>query len=192
MRYVTTSTMRDATLAMPDSIPPFDELPELTLSLRSFGSRRRMPDQHGWLDEDEARFFAPMLDARRAAAAATSRGQIVGAFDGRRIGALLDAAVRAFAAERFQTRPPARRALEAELFEIVEPLRAALRELRERAEMMAAAARGPAGEYEGWTPWLEQLRATFRTADAIWPTLCEALLSAPRPPAGKRQGIEPR
>jgi hypothetical protein len=183
--------MRDATLTMPDSIPPFDELPELTLSLRSFGSRRRLPNGQRVLEDEEARFFAPMLDARRAAATAVTRVQVVAAFDARRLGALLDATIRAFAAERFQTRPPARRALEAELFELAEPLRVALRELRELAESVGAA-REPAHEYEVWMRWLEQLRATFRAADAIWPPLGNILAASPAVDARKRRREEHR
>ena len=63
------------------------------------------------------------LDARRTAAQAVSKPQVVAAFDSRRLGALVDTAVREFAAARFATQAPARRALEAELFELIEPLR---------------------------------------------------------------------
>jgi hypothetical protein len=171
---------------MPDSIPPFEALPELTLSLRSFGSRRGVPDEQQVLDDEEARFFAPILEARRAAAGVLTRVQVVAAFDARRLGALLDATIRAFAAERFQSRPPARRALEAELFEIAEPLRAALRELRELGELVAAA-REPAQEYDSWTRWLDQLRATFRVADAIWPRLSGVLVASPPLDTRKRR-----
>ena len=182
--------MRDAISTMSNPIPPFDELPELMLSLRMFGSRRRAPNEHA-LDQEEARFFAPILDARRAAAVAVTRGQVVAAFDARRLGALLDATVRAFAAERFQTRPPARRAFEAELFEITEPLRAALRDLRERAELVAAA-REPEKEYDQFTIWLEQLRATFRVADATWSPLGDALLGTSVPETTKRRSSKSR
>lgn len=175
-------------LSMSNSIPPFDELPELMLSLRAFGSRRRAPHE-GALDEEQARFFAPMLDARRAAATAITRAQVVTAFDARRLSALLDATVRAFAAERFKARPPARRALEAELFELIEPLRAALRELRETAEVAGAVAE-PGSEHEAFTRWLEQLRATFRAADAVWPQVGAALLSTPAPEIAKRRSWE--
>jgi hypothetical protein len=164
---------------MSNPIPPFDELPELTLSLRSFGSRRRSSNDRT-LDDEQARFFAPMLEARRAATAAVTRMQVVAAFDARRLGALVDATLRAFAAERFQTRPPARRAFEAELFEIAEPFRLALRELRELAEIVAGSGE-PASEFDQFTRWLEQLRVTFRAADAIWPLLGDALVATPPP-----------
>jgi hypothetical protein len=174
---------------MSHPIPPFDELPELTLSLRSFGSRRRRPNE-GAVDDEQERFFRPMLDARRAATVAVTRAQVVAAFDARRLGALVDATLRAFAAERFQTRPPARRAFEAELFEIAEPLRAALREMRELAEIVIAA-REPATEYDEFTRWLGQLRVTFHAADAIWPSLGDALIATPRAESGKRRKERP-
>lgn len=183
--------MRETILTMSDPVPPFDELPELMLSLRTFGSRRRRPEEPRGLDVEEGRFFGPILDARRAAAVAVTRVQVVGAFDARRIGALLDATIRAYATERFQTRAPARRALEAELFEIVEPLRAALRELRERAETVGSS-REPEAQYAYWAQWLDQLRTTFRTADSVWPPLAEALAAAPPPETGNRRREESR
>jgi hypothetical protein len=177
--------MRDVITRMSNPIPPFEELPELTLSLRSFGSRRRGPNEDA-LDDEQARFFAPMLDARRAATGAVTRAQVVAAFDARRLGALVDATLRAFAAERFQTRPPARRAFEAELFELTEPLRAAIRELRDLAEFVVAA-HEPAMEYHEFTRWLGQLRVTFRAADAIWPGLGDALIATRRTEPAKRR-----
>lgn len=183
--------MRETSLTMSDPIPPFDELPELMSSLRIFGSRRRMAREHEALADEEARFLAPLLDARRAAASAVTRIQVVTAFDSRRIAAMLDATVRAFAAERFQTRPPARRAFEAELFEIVEPLRVALRQLRDRAEEVSSA-REPDTEYARFTEWLEQLRAAFRAADASWVLLAEALATSPPAiQANSRRGRTP-
>lgn len=156
----------------------FDELPELTISLRSLGSRRGEPNESTTLHEEQDRFFAPLLDARRAAAGAISRSQIVSAFDARRLTALIDANVRAFASERFGARAPVRRAFEAELFEILEPLRASL-------QVLGALADGtPAGQSvvpeDRWAPWLAQLRVVFRVADSCWPRQRQVLASAPR------------
>lgn len=156
----------------------FPDLPELMLSLRSFGSRRGSPNESVSLDEDQARFFAPLLDGRRTAAQAVSRPQIVAAFDPRRLAALVDAAVRDFAAARFATHAPARRALEAELFEIVEPLRDALTVLASLAESIPFGQSAPVAD-EQWTIWLAQLRVVFRVADASWPAMRDALASSP-------------
>ena len=156
---------------------PFPELPELTLSLRSFGSRRGSPNEAGTLEEEQARFFAPLLDGRRTAAQAISRPQVVAAFDSRRLSALVDAVLRELAAARFATHAPARRALEAELFEIVEPLRDALTVLASLAEVIPADQNEPLAD-ERWTLWLAQLRVVFRVADASWPALRVALESS--------------
>ena len=169
---------------MPDPASPFDELPELMLSLRSFGSRRGSPNDEAALSEEQDRFFAPLLDCRRRAAQAISRGQVVAAFEARRLTALVDATMRAYATERFATRVPARRAFEAELFEIIEPLREALQELRGLAE-------GSPGENttiaeESWTLWLAQLRVVFRVADASWPRVRGALAASPTTPTRGR------
>jgi hypothetical protein len=164
---------------MPDPTPPFDELPELMLSLRSIGSRRSWPNEHVVLQEEQERYFAPLLDARRTAAKALTRTQVIAAFDGRRVAALIDATIRAFAAERFAARAPARRAFEAELFEIVEPLREALQSLRALAES-STGAEELADMQTRWPSWLAQLRVVFRIADSSWPALAETLGGSPR------------
>jgi len=157
----------------------FSELPELMLSLRSFGSRRGMPNEAGSLEEEQARFFAPFLDGRRTAAQAISRPQVVAAFDSRQLASLVDDTVREFAGVRFANQAPARRALEAELFEIVEPLRDALTVLASLAEAIPLGQNASVAEHQ-WTLWLAQLRVVFRVADASWPAMRDALASSPR------------
>ena len=167
------------------------ELPELMLSLRSFGSRRGAPNESGPLDAEQERFFAALLDARRTAAQAISRPQVVAAFDSRRLAALMDAAVREFAAVRFATQAPARRALEAELFEITEPLRDALTVLASLAQAIPFGQSALPSD-EPWTVWLAQLRVVFRVADASWPPLCDALASSPATTASGRWRLTSR
>jgi hypothetical protein len=166
---------------MSEPIPPFDELPELMLSLRRFGSGRRLPNETPALEDEQARFFAPLLDARRTAAKAVTRAQAIAAFDPRRLTAQIDATVRAFAAQRCGANAPARRAFEAELFEVVEPLRDALQSLRTLAEKPISDA-----STEQWALWVAQLRVVFRIADTSWPALADALAPAPRAPAASR------
>jgi hypothetical protein len=178
------SATRDVT-AMPESIPPFDELPELMLSLRSIGSRRSWPNDAIAMEEEQQRYFAPLLDARRTAAKALTRSQVIVAFDGRRITALIDATIRAFAADRFTARAAARRAFEAELFEVVEPLRDALQSLRALAD--ASGAEESAESASRWLLWLAQLRVVFRVADSSWPALSQALSAAPIDAKSSRQ-----
>lgn len=156
----------------PAAQPPIDELPELTLSLRSFGSRRGSLESAAVTEEQE-RYFAPLLDARKRANNAKSRGQIIAAFEATHVLAQVDATLRAFAAERFTARPPARRAFEAELFEVAESFRQALQLLAERARESEVDERG------GFGAWLDQLRATFRIADDSWLSMRAALDAQP-------------
>ena len=144
-----------------------------------------MPNDPGSLGEDQERFFAPLLAGRRGAAQAVSRPQVVAAFDARRMTAMIDATVRGFAADRFAKGAPALRAFEAELFEILEPLRESLHALRYLAESVPSGPESPERQYEQWARWLTQLRVVFRVADSSWPPLSIALGSSPRLPAAK-------
>ena len=171
----------------PPPSTPFDELPELTLSLRSLGSRRRSSSETDAVTDDQARYFGPLLDARRHAAGTPARASVVAAFDERQLTALLDATVRAFASERFGARPSARRAFEAELFEIVDPLRGAIELLGQRAAAFdSAPSSDTAARQQVWDAWLTQLRAVFRAADDSWSPLCDALAGVPREEARSR------
>lgn len=151
----------------------FDGMPEVMASLRSFGSHR-----HTRGGTEHLPFFTPLLEARRAATAATSRADAIAAFDAAPLVRALDGAVADFAEARFPGRPPARRALAAELTDASAPLRAAL------VRLGALASAAHANE-EGWRAWVEQLRACFATADTLWPVL-DAALAAPTTGEAKR------
>jgi hypothetical protein len=158
---------------MPDE---FTGLPELTLSLRSLGSGRGRVAG----GEEQARFFAPFLEARRRAASARSASEAIAAFNVARLGAALDETVRALAIARFPSRPPARRAFEAALADAVQPLYAALRLLRDRTPLPADSA-----DPERWRVWLDGLRAAFEAADRVWGAV-DVLLAEQPMPAAKR------
>lgn len=157
---------------MPDDFPG---VPELTLSLRSFGSSR------GLAGEEQALFFAPLLEARRRAAEATDATEAVAAFSVARLGARLDQTVRAMAESRFPARPPARRAFEAALIDVLQPLYAALRALRD-----ITPAPGTASEPATWNAWLAAVRTTFETADRSWSAVAALLGEYPSPTATGR------
>jgi len=160
-------------MAMPQ--PP-DPLPELTLALRTLGSRRR---RRGDGNEQE-RFFAPLLEARRASARAADFEAAVGAFDPERLLAAFDKTIRLLAADRAGSgRPAVRRALEARLQEQLEPLRAALSNLGEAADALLIATDDI--RPEAWRRWADQLRAVFASADRCWPELDAALASVGTP-----------
>ncbi|HEY4306441.1 MAG TPA: hypothetical protein VGM82_18345 [Gemmatimonadaceae bacterium] len=146
-------------------------LPELTRTLRAFGSsraRRTAPGGRTTDATEQQRFFAPFLDARRAAD--TADGAIT-AFNGSKLTTALNDTLKQFAADRQPEPGPARRALEAELVDASEPLFDALTALRESADVAVAAA----DDLRLWRVWSVQLRVTFETADRVWMSLDEAL-----------------
>lgn len=161
---------------MPQAPEP---LPELTLALRALGSRRR---RRGEGNEQE-RFFAPLLDARRGAARAGDVETAVTSFDPARLNTSFDKTIRALAADRAASgRPAARRALEARLQERLEPLRKELSELGECADALLRA--DEAARPAAWRRWADQLRAVFACADRCWPDLDAALETVGPPRRG--------
>ena len=105
-------------------------LPELTRALRAMGSRRIGARERPRALEDEVRYFAPFLAARRAAAHAASPRQAIAAFEPVALTTALDATLGAFATDRAGNRLPRWRAIEAELSELADPVRVALAEPR--------------------------------------------------------------
>lgn len=162
----------------------FSGLPEIMASLRSFGPSRRARQSGGSMPSPalHLRFFAPLLEARKAAARAGRPAEAVAAFDTTAMVARLDAEVLAFARECHPRQAPARRALEAELGEIVAPLRAAL----VRLGQLAVQAQVAGSHDASWQRWLHQLRAIFEVADTMWPLLDRALQPPPRQPRWRR------
>lgn len=145
-------------------------LPELTRALRTMGSRRGRSGRRATAATDQERFFAPLLEAKRrtirsgATSATTS-------FDAESLALEMDNAVRSFAATRHGTNPPARRALEAELVDLSEPLRDVLADLKAAADAL----RDDPDDLPQWRVWTTALRSTFETADRVWASLDGAL-----------------
>lgn len=146
-------------------------LPELTRPLRSLGSRR------GQLGTEHDRFFAPLLAARRRGERAADLRARLKAFDAGAISAAVDEALSDFAKNRFPRRAPDRRALEAELFEIAAPLRAALDSLEVYANRAGAAADETA--FVRWRSWCGAVQEVFERADRCWIELGKVLGEAP-------------
>ena len=151
-------------------------LPEVTRALRAFGSRRRQRDRRGGGAAEQQRFFAPLVDARRSAAKAIVPHDVVAAFDAAAMIKAFDETLASFATTRFGDYAPARRALEAELVDLAEPLREALRMLEEAG----AAARGAPRDLHAYRQWYARLRDTFEAADRAWLALDAALDSTTR------------
>ncbi len=150
-------------------------LPELTRALRAFGSRRGHRSTRAQAPADQARFFAPLLEARRRAGAAGPPRSVIEAFAAGQLAAELVAALESFATERYAAPGPERRALHAELTDIAEPLIESLKSLDEAA----AGASDSIDDLRLWRTWSNQLRATFETADRVWLLLDIALDGAP-------------
>ncbi|HTE45780.1 MAG TPA: hypothetical protein VK636_11085 [Gemmatimonadaceae bacterium] len=146
-------------------------LPELTRALRSFGSRRGSRAIRASGPSEQQRFFAPLLDARRQAVAVSTPSGVLDAFEATPLASAMERAILAFAAERAGPEGPARRALEAELVDLSEPLEIAFARLRAAAERASALP----DDLPAWRSWSNELRATFEVADRVWLTLDTAL-----------------
>jgi hypothetical protein len=153
-------------------------LPELTRTLRGFGSRRGSRGLRGSAHRDQQRFFAPLLDARRKAWGTREPASTIAAFDAISLGSAFEAILLAFATERYGENAPARRALTAELIDLSEPLRDALDSLRAAAGVASESTE----DLRLWRAWAMQLRATFETADRVWLALDAALDAGPTKP----------
>jgi hypothetical protein len=155
-------------------------LPELTSALRTFGSRRGNRSIRPTASDEQRRFFAPLLRARREAGDALTAVTTIAAFD---VAALVESthrALKGFAEQRFAMVGPQRRALEAELFDANEALDVSYDRLREAASDAKAAV----DELHPWRGWAAALRATFEAADRAWLHV-DALLEAAPIPAEK-------
>ncbi len=150
-------------------------IPEVTRALRALGSRRGHGSARASGPAEQKIFFAPLLDARREAVGATRPEQTLAAFDSTQLERAIGQAIQVFATGRYGENPPARRALEAELTDLSEPLINALDRLRQKADD----ARGAVDDLRLWRAWSTQLRATFETADRVWLSLDAALDATP-------------
>jgi hypothetical protein len=141
-------------------------LPELTRTLRSFGSSRggRQVSRAGSeTGGEQRRFFSPLLEARRAGARAAGV-EAIAAFDAPAIVSAVELVLAEFAAEREVQAGPGRRSLEAHLLDASEPLFHSLRKLND----VASAATAAVDDLLLWREWAAQLAVTFETADRAW------------------------
>lgn len=152
-------------------------IPEVTRSLRGLGSTRASPGA------DHDRYFGPLLTARREAEAATGPDRARAAFDAPSLRAAMMQRLHEMAAERHPADPPERRALDAELTEVAEPLVAALGMLERAQDALASS--DDAVRYARWRAWAAALRKTFEAADDVWLSLVR-VLAADVPTRGSR------
>jgi len=139
----------------------YGELPELARALRALGSPRRSGGSM------QQQFFAPLLDARRLAAASSSPDEAVRAFDAAELARAFDRMMEIIVHGWPDDRESARRALRAELRERARDYRGALDALDERAADLLAASTD-ADRLATWRVWTAQLAAVFDAADRAW------------------------
>ncbi len=136
------------------------DVPELTVPLRALGSTRGRPG----VDHD--RFFGPFLAARRAAARAADPENRLAAVDCRALAESVGATVRELAAERYPKQPAERRAMEAELADLAQPVVASLDALAAAGDSARTAPDD--ARFVRWREWAGAYRAVFRAADQCW------------------------
>jgi hypothetical protein len=146
-------------------------LPEVTRALRAFGSSRGRRGSRATAASDQQRFFAPLLEARRKAGGAGGPAAVMAAFDAPALKQSFDEVLTAFCVERYAEVGPGRRALEAELSDLAEPLVIAVQALGDAAARATAAL----GDLRLWRVWSGQLRDTFEVADRVWVAIDDAL-----------------
>ncbi len=149
-------------------------LPELARGARTVGSRR------GGDPSMQARFFAPVLDARRRAELQASADGKVTALDGTTIAAQVTQILAGIAQSRWPHDLPEQRALGAELEECCEGLFAACEALAESAREWFAA--GDERRLDAWREWVAAAARVFAASDRGWGDIVIALASAPRLP----------
>lgn len=142
-------------------------VPELTRSLRGLGSTRASPGA------DHDRYFGPLLTARREAEAAAGPDRARAAFDAASLRAAMMQRLHELAAERHPSEPPERRALDAELSELAEPLVSALGTLERAQDALASS--DDAVRFARWRTWAAALHTVFETADEVWLSVVRVL-----------------
>ena len=150
-------------------------IPEVTRTLRVFGSSRGHLKRAASASDQE-KFFAPLLEARRQAGGVSTPPAVLAAFNAPALTQAIAQAIAEFVAERFAEPGPERRALEAVLTDLTEPLIISLHALSGAAER----ANESIDDLRLWRQWSAQLRATVEVADRVWSTLDSALDTAIR------------
>jgi hypothetical protein len=161
---------------MPDAADPY-VIPELTRGLRHFA----LPSALG---SDHARFFAPLLTARRLAHEAVLWTGRAAAFEPTRLRGAWEEMLSALAAERFPVPGGDRRALVAELQESTAAVSAALDALGPATDAVRRAS-DEAARAVAWEHWIAVLRTLFSAADAGWGAVLPILADS-RGAAGRR------
>lgn len=142
-------------------------LPEVTRGLRALGVRGAGADS-----ALHARYFSPLLQARRRLESDEPLDGRVAAFDAAALATRLRNEFASIAAERHPARAPWRRATEAKLVDAADPV---FRRLDVMAALSLAVREAPEHErFVAWRQWGKALRALFVDADRCWSAVREA------------------
>ena len=148
-------------------------LPELARGHRLLGSRRGGPvDQQG-------RFLAPLLQARRRLEEEADLEARVAAIDARALRERLDGALQAIAKDAYPLSSPDRRALEAELEEAMTPLFHGIRSMEATARHFRSAPE--AIRFLAWREWVASVSNVFAQADSGWASAASLLPVSTKP-----------
>ncbi len=149
-------------------------LPELARGARTVGSRR------GGDPAMQARFFAPVLDARRRAELQDTADGKVTALDGGTIAAQVTQLLADVARARWPNDLPEQRALGAQLEECCDGLFAACETLAESARAWFSAS--DEQRLDTWRAWVADAARVFAASDRAWGAVTTALESAAHAP----------
>jgi hypothetical protein len=148
-------------------------LPELTRAHRLLGSRR------GGAVDQQARFLAPLLQARKRLEEVADLDTRVSGLDARALRERLEAALVGIATDAYPASDPDRRALEAELEEAMTALYESL-DLMQQAAKDFRNAPEPV-RFVAWRHWVASVARVFALADLGWASAARLLPGQARP-----------
>jgi hypothetical protein len=151
-------------------------LPELARGARTVGSRRGATGDPA----AQARFFAPVLDARRRAELETTAEGKVRALDGVLIASRVNGFLNEVARARWPQDLPEQRALGAELEECCEAMFAACEALSEHAREWLEAP--DERRLAAWREWVVAAARVFAASDRAWSHVAAAVTHVPYSP----------
>ncbi|HEX6315512.1 MAG TPA: hypothetical protein VFZ73_11660 [Gemmatimonadaceae bacterium] len=148
-------------------------LPELARSHRTLGSRR------GGAGEAQARFLAPLLQARRRLNDVADLDARVAAMEAGALRERMSRTLQAIATDAFPASVPERRSLVAELEEALAGFFEGLQAMDAAAEHFRTAPESI--RFEAWRAWMATTARTFALADTGWASAASLLPESRRP-----------
>jgi hypothetical protein len=142
-------------------------VPELARAHRMLGSRR------GGSQDAQAKFLAPLLQARKRVEDAKDLESRVAALEARALRERIDTALRAIAKDAHPASAPDRRGLEAELDEAMAAFFAGLMAMDSAAQTFRSAPE--AIRFLAWRQWVEAVSSAFTLADTGWASAAQLL-----------------